>query len=119
MNLRPFLVPPALVVVLVIWVGFLVMQTCGLVLSIFAAPLGQLFGIEKWKRYASNQFHATDCAAAASWGWDGTETISKKCAESDGVLCKVTCWALSHVLEPKHCEKELSPPPPEAPHAGG
>lgn len=99
--------PFALLTVIVIWLAFIAMTVMGFVLSLVAAPLGKLFGIAKWVRYAEHNLHALDCAAAAAWGWDGRKTISRQCAESDGYLCRATCWALSIVLEDGHCDKQL------------
>lgn len=64
---------------------------------------------KRLQRYASDNIHAADCAAAAFFGWSGDNTISKECGiELNGdpcAFCNYLCKALDHVDE-GHCKRE-------------
>lgn len=93
------------VTALVIWVLFVLATIGGFVLGMGALLIGRT-------RYASNNAHAQDRAAAAFLGWDGDATISKECgrelayAPKPCRFCRILCAILNVVLEPDHCRKE-------------
>lgn len=104
------------VVGLVVWVLFVLATIAGLFAGVGALLLSlplqllKLEGAKRLQRYASNNIHAADCAAAAFLGWDGRSTISKECgreilAGKPCTFCTFLCKTL-HRVHDNHCEQE-------------
>lgn len=108
MKISPLLV----LVALVCWMLFVLGTAAG-----FFSGLGALLlslvptrYSKRLQRYAGDNIHSADRAAAAFLGWSGDNTISKECGTeiNNGdpcAFCNYLCKALDHVDE-GHCKRE-------------
>lgn len=90
----------------VLWFLFVLATIAGFITGLIALPFG-----ERGRRYAADNFHSQDRAAAAFLGWSGDNTVSKECGRELAAgrpcrFCRALCRLLDIFLETDHCKKE-------------